>query len=249
MQPLKIFGRQPVHEALLGKLPVQKIFLAQGAKGGVFAEIIELAEERRTPMQSVSRVELDRMVATDKHQGIVAQLPPLQFVEWEKMLERAAERNEKAALVLLDGVEDPRNLGAILRVAEGAGMHGVIITKHRSAEITPATIKTSAGAAFHMPIGQVNNLATTMEEMKRAGLWLVGCDASGDKNFDELDASLALGIVLGGEGKGLHRLVREKCDFLVRIPMRGKVASLNVATAAAVIFYEVVRQRAVHAKS
>jgi 23S rRNA (guanosine2251-2'-O)-methyltransferase len=241
---LKIFGRQPVHEALLTKLPVQKIFLAQGAKGAAFAEIIHLAEERRTPMQSVNRDELDRMVGTDKHQGIVAQLPALQFVEWEKMLARAAEQNEKAALVLLDGVEDPRNLGAILRVAEGAGMHGVILTKRRSAEITPAAIKTSAGAAFHMPIGQVNNLAISMEEMKRAGLWLVGCDASGDKNFDELDASLPLGIVLGGEGKGLHRLVREKCDFLVRIPMRGRVSSLNVATAAAVIFYEVARQRA-----
>jgi 23S rRNA (guanosine2251-2'-O)-methyltransferase len=240
---MNIFGRQPVHEALLTQLPVLKIFLAQGAKGPGFAKIIRLAEERRIPMQSVNRNELDRMVATDKHQGIAAQLPPLQFVDWDKMLERAAKRNEKAALVLLDGVEDPRNLGAILRVAEGSGMHGVILTKHRSAEITPATIKTSAGAAFHMPIGQVNNLATAMEEMKHAGLWLVGCDASGDKNFDGFEASLPLGLVLGGEGKGLHRLVREKCDFLVRIPMRGKVSSLNVATAAAVIFYEVVRQR------
>jgi 23S rRNA (guanosine2251-2'-O)-methyltransferase len=240
---MKIFGRQPVHEALLTGLPVQKIFLAQGAKGPAFAEIIQIADERRAPMQSVAREELDRMVGTDKHQGIVALLPPLQFVDWEKMLERAAERSEKAALVLLDGVEDPRNLGAILRVAEGAGMHGVVLTKRRSAEITPAAIKTSAGAAFHLPVAQVGNLAATMEEMKRAGLWLVGCDASGDKDFDELDASLPLGIVLGGEGKGLHRLVREKCDFLVRIPMRGKVSSLNVATAAAVIFYEVLRQR------
>ena len=232
-----------MQEALLSQLPLQKICLAQGAKGQTFAELIQLADERRVPMQSVARDELDRMVGTDKHQGVVALLPPLQFVEWDKMLARANERGEKPALVLLDGIEDPRNLGAILRVAEGAGMHGVVLTKRRCAELTPAAIKTSAGAAFHIPVGQVNNLATTMEDMKRAGLWLVGCDASGDKNFDEMDASLPLGIVLGGEGKGLHRLVRDKCDFLVRIPMRGKVTSLNVATAAAVVFYEVVRQR------
>ena len=243
MNTLKIFGRQPVQEALLTGLPVQKIYLAQSAKGPAFAEMIHLADERRVPMQSVARGELDRMVGTDKHQGVAALLPPLQFVDWEKMLQRANERDEKAALVLLDGVEDPRNLGAILRVAEGAGMHGVVLTKRRCAEVTPAAIKTSAGAAFHVSIAQVNNLATTMEEMKQAGLWLVGCDANGDKNYDQMDASLPLGIVLGGEGKGLHRLVREKCDFLVRIPMAGKVASLNVATAAAVIFYEVVRQR------
>lgn len=241
---MKIFGRQPVHEALLAKLPIQKIYLAPGAKGPAFAEIMHLAEEQRVPIQSLERRELDRLTATDKHQGVAALLPPLQFVSWQKMLAQAQARGEKPALVVLDGVEDPRNLGAILRVAEGAGMHGVVLTKRRSAEVTPAAIKTSAGAAFHLLLAQVTNLSMTMEEMKNSGLWLVGGDANGDKNFDEVDADMPLGVVLGGEGKGLHRLVREKCDFLVRIPLRGKVASLNVATAAAVIFYEIVRQRA-----
>ncbi len=240
---MKIFGRQPVLEALLTKLPIQKIFLAHGAKGPAFAEIFHLAEEQRVPLQSLERRELDRLAGTDKHQGVAALLQPLRFVTWQSMLERARTNSEKPALALLDGVEDPRNLGAILRVADGAGMHGVVLTKRRSAEVTPAAIKTSAGAAFHIPMAQVSNLATTMEEMKNSGLWLVGCDANGDRNFDELQADMPLGVVLGGEGKGLHRLVREKCDFLVRIPMRGKVASLNVATAAAVIFYEIVRQR------
>ena len=240
---MKIFGRQPVQEALSSRLPIQKIYLAHGARGPSFAELMHQADEQRVPLQSVAREELDRMAGTDGHQGVVALLPALPQVDWRSMIARAQERGEKPALVLLDGVEDPRNLGAILRVAEGAGMHGVVLPKRRSADLTPAAIKTSAGAAFHIPTAQVTNLAATMEEMKKAGLWLAGCDADGTRNYDELDASLSLGIVLGGEGKGLHRLVREKCDFLVRIPMRGKVASLNVSTAAAVIFYEVVRQR------
>jgi 23S rRNA (guanosine2251-2'-O)-methyltransferase len=170
-------------------------------------------------------------------------MPGVDYVSWEHLLEQARQKNEPPSLLLLDGIEDPRNLGAIIRVAEGAGMHGVIITKRRCAEVTPAAIKTSAGAAFHLPIAQESNLNAVIEQLKRENVWIVGCDMAAEKSIYEMDARLPLALVLGGEGLGLHQLVRKKCDFLFHIPMRGKIASLNVATAAAIVCYEVVRQR------
>ncbi|MDZ7364050.1 MAG: 23S rRNA (guanosine(2251)-2'-O)-methyltransferase RlmB [candidate division KSB1 bacterium] len=243
MPDLKTCGRHPVKEALQSGAPVRKIYLAQGSRGSELIELIHLAEEKRIPMQTVPRPEMDRLAETDKHQGILALMPGVNYVPWQKLLDHSREKNEKPALLLLDGVEDPRNLGAILRVADGAGMHGVIITKRRCAEVTAAAVKTSAGAAFHIPIAQETNLNAVIEQLKRENVWIVGCDMSGEKPIFAMDANMPLALVLGGEGMGLHQLVRKKCDFVYRIPMRGKVDSLNVSTAAAIVCYEVVRQR------
>jgi len=243
MPDLKTYGRHPVKEALQSGAPVRKIFLSQGSRGPELLELIHRAEEKRIPLQTLPRQELDRLAETDKHQGIVAVMPGVDYVSWEKLLERGRQKNEKPALLLLDGVEDPRNLGAILRVADGAGMHGVVITKRRCAEVTAAAIKTSAGAAFHIPIAQETNLNAVIEQLKRENIWIVGCDMAGEKPIFAMDAKLPIAVVLGGEGLGLHQLVRKKCDFLFHIPMRGKVDSLNVSTAAAIVCYEVVRQR------
>ena len=243
MADLVIFGRQPILEALVSDAPLRKLYLAHG--GAAMAEVLHRAEAKGIPLQSVARVELDRLAKTDKHQGIVALMAGVDYVDCETILSRAQQRNpgQKAALLLLDGVEDPRNLGAILRVAEGSGFDGVVITKRRCAEVTAATIKTSAGAAFHLPIAQVSNLANTMSFLKKAGLWIAGLEEHAKSTIYEMDGTMPLAVVLGGEGQGLHRLVRERCDFVHKIPMAGKLASLNVATAAAVVCYEVVRQR------
>jgi len=188
---------------------------------------------------------LDRLAKTDKHQGVVALIAGVDYVDCETILSRAREQHpaQNVAMLLLDSVEDPRNLGAILRVADGAGLDGVVITKRRCAEVTAATIKTSAGAAFHIPIAQVANLANTISMLKDQGLWIAGLEEGAKSTIFSLAAKMPLAFVLGSEGQGLHRLVRERCDFLYSIPMAGKLASLNVATAAAVVCYEVVRQR------
>ncbi len=246
MPDLIIFGRQPVSEALLAGSPLRKIFLAQSTSGPNVSELLKAAEARHVPLQTRPRPELDRLAKTDKHQGVVALMPGVEYVDCDTILEKARKdaRGHKPALMLLDSVEDPRNLGAILRVADGAGLHGVLLTKRRCAEVTAVAVKTSAGAAFHLPIAQVTNLSVTIEYLKKQGLWIVGLEAEAKENVYAMDASLPLAIVMGSEGQGLHRLVREKCDFLYRIPMAGKIASLNVATAAAVVCFEMVRQRA-----
>ncbi len=245
MPDLVIFGRQPILEALASGLPLRKILLAQGSSGAPVAQVLQQAETKKIPLQTLSRPELDRLAKTDKHQGLVALMAGVEYVDGETILSRARHKppGEKAAMLLLDGVEDPRNLGAILRVAEGAGFDGVVITKRRCAEVTAATIKTSAGAAFHLAIAQVANLANTISFLKEKGIWIVGLEEKAQEPIYKLDAKMPLALVLGGEGQGLHRLVRERCDFLYKIPMAGKLASLNVATAAAIVCYEVVRQR------
>lgn len=245
MPDLIIFGRQPISEALAARSPLKKIILAQGTSGPNVADLIKAAEAQHVPLQTRARQELDRLAQTDKHQGIVAFMPGVEYVDCEAILARARQdkRGHKAAVLLLDGVEDPRNLGAILRVAECAGMHGVVITKRRCAEVTATAIKTSAGAAFHLPIAQVTNLAVTIDFFKKQGLWIVGLEGEAKESVYSIDAKMPLAIVMGSEGQGLHRLVREKCDFLYHIPMAGKVDSLNVSTAAAVVCFEIVRQR------
>ncbi|MEK7726921.1 MAG: 23S rRNA (guanosine(2251)-2'-O)-methyltransferase RlmB [candidate division KSB1 bacterium] len=246
MPDLIIFGRQPVSEALASGAPLKKIFLAHGTSGPNIAELLKTAEARHIPLQTRPRQELDRMTQTDKHQGVVALMPGVDYVDCEIIMEKARQdkRGNKAAIMLLDGVEDPRNLGAILRVAECAGMHGVVITKRRCAEVTATSVKTSAGAAFHLPIAQVSNLAATIEFFKKQGLWIVGLEGEAKESVYAMEAKLPLALVMGSEGEGLHRLVREKCDFLYHIPMAGKLESLNVSTAAAVVCFEMVRQRA-----
>lgn len=251
MSDISIYGKRPVIEALESGAPLHKIALAHLQESSNVRDLLALATSKNVPVTYLSRPELDRLCQTDKHQGVVAWMPGVQYADLDRVLDGHSRTHpqQKPVLLLLDGVEDPRNLGAIIRVADCAGMAGVVITKRRCAEVTAAAIKTSAGAAFHVPIIQVTNLARLIQDLQQRSFWIAGLEAESGGSIYDLDASLALAIVLGREGQGLHRLVREKCDFLVKIPLKGKVGSLNVAAAAAVVSYEIVRKRELIAPS
>ncbi len=203
--------------------------------------VIEECRKNGIAVRFLARPELDRMAGNNSHQGVVAVTSAKQYGDVDDIL--AAKRGMHSFLVVLDGVEDPHNLGAILRTADAAGADGVVIPERRAASVTPAVTKASAGASEHLPIAKVTNIARTVEELKGKNIWSVGLDERGTQSYDALDYKMDCAIVLGAEGKGLHDLVRKKCDFLVSIPMLGKVPSLNVSVAAAVVLYEVVRQR------
>jgi 23S rRNA (guanosine2251-2'-O)-methyltransferase len=189
----------------------------------------------------LSRVELDRMAGTASHQGVVAVTSSKQYADVEDVL--AAKRGEYSLVVVLDGVEDPHNLGAILRTADAAGADGVVIPERRAAGVTGTVAKASAGASEHLPVAKVTNISRTIEELKSRNLWIIGLDERAKQNYDSVDYKMNCAIVLGAEGKGVHDLVAKKCDFLVSIPMLGRVPSLNVSVAAGIVLYEVVRQR------
>lgn len=193
------------------------------------------------PVRFVPRTELDEMAGTGAHQGVVAVTSSKQYSELDDVV--GAKRGEHSLVVVLDGVEDPHNLGAILRTADAAGADGVLIPERRAAGVTGTVTKVSAGASEHLPIAKVTNIARSLEELKDRNIWTVGLDERGDKSYDSLDYKMDCAVVLGAEGKGLHDLVARKCDFLVSIPMLGKVSSLNVSVAAGVVLYEIVRQR------
>lgn len=203
--------------------------------------LIDECRKNGIAVRFLPRTELDRMAGNNSHQGVVAVTSSKQYGDVDDIL--AAKRGTHSFLVILDGIEDPHNLGAILRTADAAGADGVVIPERRAASVTPAVAKASAGASEHLPIAKVTNIARTVEELKEKNVWSVGLDERGTQNYDALDYRMDCAIVLGAEGKGLHDLVRKKCDFLVSIPMLGKVPSLNVSVAAAVVLYEVVRQR------
>ncbi|MDA8212870.1 MAG: 23S rRNA (guanosine(2251)-2'-O)-methyltransferase RlmB [Clostridia bacterium] len=239
----KIFGRNPVLEALKGDRSINKLLIAKGATGGSLSEIRAKALAKRIPVQEVERPYLDNLAEGASHQGVVALGAARDYVEVEDILAIAGAKGEDPLVLLLDEVEDPRNLGSILRTADGAGAHGVIIPKRRSAGLTEAVAKASAGAVEYVPVARVSNIAQTIDNLKKQGLWIVGTDAQGDKVYWEQDLGGPLGIVVGSEGKGIGRLIKEKCDFLVRIPMKGKISSLNAGVATSLILYEVLRQR------
>lgn len=238
-----IYGRNPLLEWLKSGLPVERIYLAQDLSGGAVGEIEKAAAREKIPIKRLPRQELNRLAEADSHQGVAAQivLPP--YAEIDDVLAAAQKKSEPPLLALLDCIQDPHNLGAILRTADAAGIHGLIIPKDNAAQMTPVVYKTSAGAAAHVPLARVTNLARTIEELKEQGLWFIGADEEGSKTYSDIDLKGPVGIVLGSEGQGLRRLVREKCDFLVRIPMAGRVSSLNVSVAAGLLFYEARRQR------
>lgn len=242
MPEMKIIGRKPVLEALAANLPIKKIYLAAGSEGKIIAKIQATAAAQNIRCTVMNRFDLQRMAGQENHQGIVAVMEELPTLTLEALLKKIAGK-KNPALAILDGIEDPRNFGAVLRVSDGAGMDGVVIPQRRSASLTPGAIKTSAGAAFHVPVAEVTNLARAIDTLKENRFWIVGTDLSGEKNPWEIDFKMPVAIILGGEEKGMRRLIRDKCDFLVRLPMHGKVESLNVATAAAVLFYEIVRQK------
>ncbi|GFI62046.1 putative TrmH family tRNA/rRNA methyltransferase [Clostridiales bacterium] len=235
-------GRNAVLEALRSENDIEKIFVVKDNSEGTVRRIMGMAKARGIVVQEADRRKLDEMSQTKNHQGVIAVVPEHEYAEIEDFFEVAARRNEKPFIIILDGITDPHNLGAIMRTAECAGAHGIIIPKRRSVGLTAVVGKTSAGAMEYMPVARVTNIARTIEELKRQGLWIVCADMGGDDYFDSaLDGPIA--IVIGAEGKGVSRLIKEKCDFTVSMPMYGKISSLNASVAAGLIMYEVVRQR------
>ncbi|MDE3091883.1 MAG: 23S rRNA (guanosine(2251)-2'-O)-methyltransferase RlmB [Chloroflexota bacterium] len=241
--PDYLYGRHAILEALRAQRPIGEILIARGVRShGAPSEIIDLAQNAGVPVHSVSRGELDKIARN--HQGIVARIPEFEYAQVEDSLAVARGRGEPAFLLLLDSVQDPQNFGTLLRTAEAVGVHGVVIAERRAVGVTPAVVKASAGAVHHLKIARVTNLARTIEELKRANVWIAGIENVPEaKDFSSMDFKIPLALVLGSEGEGLGRLVREKCDFLVRLPMWGKVESLNVAVAGSIILYAAKLQR------
>jgi 23S rRNA (guanosine2251-2'-O)-methyltransferase len=238
----RVTGIHAVQEALKAGQALDSVLIARGRRGERIEEVVQLARRRGVPVRFEEREQVDRAAGSREHQGVVAFAAAKPTAGLEDLL-TAAKTAPPALLVLLDSIEDPHNLGAIIRTALAAGAHGVVLPERRSAGLTDAVGRASAGALAHLPVARVPNLARAMEEVKEAGCWLVGFDERAEKNISELDLTGPIGIVLGGEGKGLHELVRTRCDFLASIPTSGPVRSLNVSVAAGIALFEIVRQR------
>lgn len=237
-------GRNPVLEALQARLPINKVLVAKGSQGGPINRISGLCKERGITLQWVERLALDRISQTGgKHQGVIAELAAVEYASLDDILTSAKQTGRDLLLVMLDGVEDPHNLGSIIRTAEAAGAHGVIIPRHRAAGATAAVARASAGAIAHLPVVQVTNLVSTCRQLKDSGAWIAGADAEAEQMAFQAKLTGPMVLVFGGEGKGISRLLKENCDLLVRFPMQGQVNSLNVSVSAGLLLYEVVRQR------
>lgn len=238
-----IEGRQPVREALRAGVPLTWVRIARGTRGAVVTEIVEAAKAAGVAVFTVDRRELDRQVPGRRHQGVVAAYAGFRYTTLDKIIDQARQAAQEPFLLLAAGVVDPQNLGSLLRTAAAAGVHGVVIPRHRATEVTQTVIRASAGAALHVPVAVVTNLSHAMQELKEAGLWLVAADpGAGDSLFD-INLRGPIAVVVGAEGTGIPRLVREHCDLAARIPMLGPVGSLNAGVAGALIMYEVLRQR------
>jgi 23S rRNA (guanosine2251-2'-O)-methyltransferase len=238
-----LYGRHAILEALRAKRKVEEILIARGVHSqGALAELIALAKNENVQVRGVSRDELDRLARN--HQGIVARIGEFEYAEISDLLDQANTRGEPPFLLMLDSVQDPQNLGTLIRTAEAVGIHGIILAEHRAVGVTPAVVKASAGAINHLKIARVTNLARTIEELKRANVWVIGVEnAPNAQDFSRADYNAAIALVLGSEGSGLGRLVREKCDYLVKLPMWGQVGSLNVAVAGSIVLYTAKLQR------
>jgi 23S rRNA (guanosine2251-2'-O)-methyltransferase len=242
-----VFGVQPVLEALrAGARPVERITLAEGAHESRLREILEIARYADIPIRRVPRPELQRIAAGANHQGVVATIAAAHYTHADELLDALAARvgtQDPPLAVVLDGVEDPRNLGAVIRTLECAGAHGVFVPERRAAGLTETVAKAAAGALEYVPVARVPNVVRLLEELKGRGVWTVGTAAGAETSYTDWDWTQPCALLLGGEGKGLRRLVRERCDVLVSIPLRGHIESLNVAVAAGVVLYEALRQR------
>lgn len=238
-----IVGKNPVLEALRSGRSINKIWVAEGSQKQAVSPILALAKDNGVIVQWVPRKKIDQVAEGESHQGVLAYVASYDYTELDDILARAEAAGEPPFLVILDEVEDPHNLGSIMRTGDAAGIHGVIIPKRRSASLTSTVAKASAGAIEYVPVARVTNLVRTMEELKERNIWIVGTDASGDKEFREARLDGGIALVIGSEGKGMSRLVRETCDFTVKLPMKGRVTSLNASVAGALLMYEVYRQR------
>lgn len=237
-----IEGRNAVIEAFRSGKTIDKLYILDGCQDGPIMTIKREAKKQNTMIKFVEKERLDQLSETGRHQGVIAWAAAYEYAEVEDILNRAKEKGEAPFIFLLDNIEDPHNLGAIIRTANLAGAHGVIIPKNRAVGLTATVAKTSAGALNYTPVAKVTNLTKTMEELKKQGLWFVCADMDGAKMYD-LDLKGPIGLVIGSEGEGVGRLIKENCDFVASIPMKGDIDSLNASVAAGVLAYEIVRQR------
>jgi len=239
----QVEGRNAVMELLESGKDINKIFIQSGEKHGSITKIIAKAKARGVVIVEVQKKKLEEMSETGNPQGIIALVPPFEYSNVEDILDLAKKQNESAFILILDGIEDVHNLGSIIRTAETAGVHGIIIPKRRAAAVNATVLKTSAGAVEHMKIARVNNINETINYLKEAGIWMCGTDMETNTYYDNQDYSMPVAIVIGSEGAGISRLTKENCDFLVKIPMKGRINSLNASVSAGIVMYEVVRNR------
>ena len=239
----QVEGRNSVLELLESERDINKIFITNGEKHGSINKIIAMAKEKNIIIVEKDKRKMEEMAQNQNYQGVIAIVPPFQYCEIEDILENAKQKNEDPFVLILDGIEDPHNLGSIIRTAETAGVHGIIIPKRRAVAVNSTVNKTSAGAVEHMRIARVTNISDTIQKLKDAGLWICGTDINTDKYYYNQDLTGPLGIVIGNEGVGMSEKVRKNCDFCVKIPMKGKVTSLNASVSTGIIVYEAVKQR------
>lgn len=238
-----LVGRNAVTEALKSGRGINRILLADGERDGSVKTIVALARDRGIVTEFVNRSKIEKLAAGHRHQGVLAHVSPVAYVTVEEILEHAAQAGEPPFLLLLDELEDPHNLGALLRTADAAGVHGVLIPKRRSVSLSATVAKTSAGAVEYVPVAKIGNMVQTLKMLKEKGLWAVGADMDGRQSYDEADLTGPMVLVVGSEGHGMSRLVKEHCDFIVRLPMVGKINSLNASVAGSILIYESFRQR------
>jgi len=236
-------GRNPVLEALKAGRTINKILIARGEREGSIRQIAAVAKDMGITIQEVDRRNLDSISLTKSHQGVIAYVSVKEYVEVDDILKAAEKSGTPPFILILDEINDAHNLGSILRTADAVGVHGVIIPKRRAVGLTSVVAKASAGAVEYVPVARVTNIAQTIDYLKKNNIWVIGTDQTGDKEFYKSDLKGPVALVIGSEGEGMGRLVREKCDFIVRIPMMGNISSLNASVAAAVIMYEILKQR------
>lgn len=237
-----IAGKNPVLEALRSTRDINKIWIAEGVKKNGIKELLDMASERRIVVQFVPKQKIDNL-SSENHQGVVASVAAYNYAELDDIFKIAEERGEDPFIMILDELEDPHNLGSIMRTADAVGAHGIIIPKRRSVSLTAVVAKSSTGAIEYIPTVRVNNLSQTVDELKERGVWIAGTDAKGSQDYRRMDATLPLAVIIGSEGKGMSRILKEKCDFLYNLPMVGHVTSLNASVAASLLMYEVYRKR------
>jgi len=239
----QIEGRNSVLELLESGKDINKIYITKGEKHGSINKIIAMAKDKKVIIVEKDKRQMDEMAQNENYQGVIAIVPPFEYCEVEDILQYAEEKGESPFVLILDGIEDTHNLGAIIRTAETAGVHGIIIPKRRAASVNSTVSKVSCGAVEYMKIARVNNITDSINKLKEAGLWICGTAIDGAKYYFDQDLTGPIGIIIGNEGKGMSELVKKNCDFLVKIPMKGKVTSLNASVSTGIILYEVLKQK------
>lgn len=242
MQDEMIIGKNPVLEALQSGRPINKIIISDQLNKNTERELHQMAKKANTIIQKVPKKRIDQL-SKGRHQGIIAYVTAYDYATIEEIVENARRKEQLPFIIILDEIEDPHNLGAILRTADATGVHGVIIPKRRAVGLTETVAKTSAGAIEHIPVARVTNIAKTIDELKEQNIWVVGTDEEGSKDYRTLDGDTAIALVIGNEGKGISRLVKEKCDWTIHLPMEGSIPSLNASVAAGILMYEIYRER------